>query len=243
MSLPIIGVPKYETVLPSTGQKILFRPFLVKEEKILLLAMEAGDKKAQNRALKQIIKNCVDGDLKVDSLPVFDIEHLFVQIRGKSVGEVLEPIVVCPSCSASGKLRINLSDIDVGKIQETPFKIMINDNLGLTVVYPNMEVVESISSTLQDSNTETIFAILGKCIEMIFDNEKTYNPKEYSQKEMSDFIESLPSDSFKKMIDFVSEMPRVQKNVNFRCPKCGLEKQILLKGIEDFFGSVSPTIA
>lgn len=247
MALPTISVPKYEVTLPSSGKSITFRPFLVKEEKILLLAMETGDKKAQNKAIKQILSNCIDDDLSVDTMPVFDVEYLFIQIRGKSVGEVLEPVVVCPKCSVSGKMKIDLSGVDV-KIDPTnpvPYRVMINNTLGLTMVYPTIQIAESATAALgnKSTDTETVFSILAKCIDIIFDGEKTYDPKTYSMKEINEFIEGIPSEPFAKMIEFITNIPRVEKRVHFRCPKCSHEQDIVLRGIQDFFGSVSPTIA
>jgi len=247
MGLPVIGIPKYEIELPSSGQKVVFRPFLVKEEKILLLAMEAGDLKAQNRALKEILKNCIFSDIKIESLPMFDIEYLFIQIRGKSVGETLEPVVACPQCAVSGKLKVKLADINVqdAKRTETPYKVMITDKIGVTLVYPSMESMEWISSekSIKETDPVLMFKIISKCIDTIFDADTVYNPKEYSEKELSDYIESIPSEAFKKIVEFVSDMPRVKKLVPFKCPSCGFEKEFLLQGIEDFFASASPTTA
>lgn len=250
MSLPIIGVPHYETKIPSTGETVKFRPFLVKEEKILLLAMETGDKKAQYRALKQILTNCIQNKINVNKLAAYDVEYLFIQIRGKSVGEVLDPIVVCPSCKTQGKLKINLSDVEIKKNEqvELPYRVMFTDKVGITLIYPNLEIVENTDpgdavGKANKGDSDTIFKIIVKCIDTIFDGEQTFNPSDYSEKQLAEFIEGVPTEAFKKVIDFISDMPRVQKDVKFRCPFCSFEKDITLKGIEDFFGTVSPTIA
>jgi hypothetical protein len=245
MGLPVIGTPTHETTIPSSGKEITFRPFLVKEEKLLLIALETGDKKAQYRALKQILKNCIITPIEVNDLTVFDVEYLFIQIRGKSVGEVLEPIVVCPTCTTQGKLKINLSDIkvnDKNKV-EVPYKVMLSDNVGITLVYPNLEMVENIDpeKAVGSGDTETVFKIITKCIDLIFEGEQTFNPKQYSEKELIQFIEGVPTENFKKIIDFISNMPRVEKEVHFHCPKCQTEKQMILRGVEDFFASASPT--
>lgn len=247
MGLPVIGTPTHETTIPSSGKVINFRPFLVKEEKILLIALETGDKKAQYRALKQILQNCIITPTNVEELTVFDVEYLFIQIRGKSVGEILEPVVVCPACATQGKLKINLSDITVNQKNkvEVPYKVMLSDNVGITLVYPNLKMVENIDpeKAVGSGDTETVFKIIAKCIDMIFDGEQTFDPKEYTEKEIIQFIEGTPTENFKKIIDFVSNMPRVEKEVNFRCPKCQTDKQMVLRGVEDFFGSASPTTA
>jgi len=247
MTLPTIGIPTYETAVPSTGEKIKFRPFLVKEEKILLLALESGDKRAQYRALKEILKNCIQTNLNIESLAVFDIEYLFIQIRGKSVGEILEPIVVCPKCSTQGKYKINLNEIgvnDKNKV-EVPYKVMLSDNVGITLVYPSMKMVENVDpdQAVGSADTETVFKIIVRCIDSIFDMENSYNPSDYSEKDLINFIETAPTENFKKIVDFISNMPRVEKDLHFKCPSCGFEKDMVLKGVEDFFGSVSPTIA
>jgi hypothetical protein len=247
LTLPTIGIPTYETQIPSTGQTVKYRPFLVKEEKILLLALESGDKKAQYRALKEILKNCIMTNVDIDTLAVFDVEYLFIQIRGKSVGEVLEPIVVCPKCSTQGKYKINLTDIAVNDKNKvvTPYRIMLSDNVGITLVYPNMKMVENLDpdKAVGSADTETVFKIIAKCIDSIFDSEQTYNPSDYTEKDLIGFIETAPTENFKKIVDFISNMPRVEKDLHFRCPKCAFEKEMVLKGVEDFFGSVSPTIA
>lgn len=245
-ALPTIGIPTYETNLPSNGKSVKFRPFLVKEEKILLLALETGDKKGQYRALKQILKNCIlSQDVNIEKLPVFDVEYLFIQIRGKSVGEILEPVVVCPTCKINGKLKIPLADVVINdkKKVETPYKIQINDTVGLTMVYPAMDMVEDVDpeKAVAGGDADTVFKIIIRCIDQIFDGETVHNPKDYSDKDLMSFVEGIPTDTFKKVIDFLTSVPRVEKEINFKCPSCGSEKQFLLKGIEDFFGSVSPT--
>jgi hypothetical protein len=246
-SLPTIGIPTYETSLPSNGSTVKFRPFLVKEEKILLIALETGDKRGQHKALKQILKNCIMSDINVDKLSVFDVEYLFIQIRGKSVGETLEPVVVCPNpnCKASGKMKIPLADAQVNKanLVETPHKVMLSDKVGISLVYPDMSMIEDIDpdKAIAGKDTETIFKIIIRCIDQIFDGEEVFNPKDYSEKELISFIEGVPTENFKKIVDFVSSMPRVEKEVHFRCPSCGTERDMVLRGIEDFFGSVSPT--
>jgi predicted RNA-binding Zn-ribbon protein involved in translation (DUF1610 family) len=247
MALPVISTPTYETTIPSTGAKVQFRPFLVKEEKILLLALESGDKKGQYRALKQILKNCITSSIDPDSLTVFDVEYLFIQIRGKSLGETLDPVVVCPACGTQGKIKIDLADIEVNQKNkvETPYKVMLSDSIGITLVYPNMEMVEGIDpdKAVGSGDTETVFRIIAKCIDMIFDGEETFDPKTYTEKEIIQFIEGTPTENFKKIVDFISNMPRVEKEVHFRCPKCANERHMVLRGVEDFFASASPTTA
>jgi predicted RNA-binding Zn-ribbon protein involved in translation (DUF1610 family) len=245
MALPIISTPTYETTIPSNGTTVQFRPFLVKEEKILLLALESADKKGQYRALKQILKNCILSPIDPNKLTVFDVEYLFIQIRGKSLGETLDPVVVCPNCGSQGKIKINLADIEVNhkNKMETPYKVMLSDKIGITLVYPNMEMVEDIDpdAAVGSGDTETVFKIIAKCIDMIFDGDETFDPKGYSEKEIIQFIEGTPTENFKKIIDFISNMPRVEKEVHFRCPKCQTEKHMILRGVEDFFASASPT--
>jgi hypothetical protein len=247
MALPVIGVPKYETTIPSTGEKVLFRPFLVKEEKILLLAMEAGDTKAQNRALMQILKNCVEGDIAPESLPVFDVEYLFVQIRGKSVGETLEPVVSCPKCDVSGKMKIDLSEVEVNKekMKEIPHKIMVNDSVGITLRYPTLSLLSDIDleKGMRTKDSETVFSIVERCLDSIFDQDQIYDLKNHTKKEISEFIENLTADAFQQIIEFISSMPRVEKKMHFKCPSCGHEQDVQLRGIDDFFGTVSLTIA
>ena len=247
MALPIIGVPKYETVIPSTKQTVMFRPFLVKEEKILLLAMEAGDTKAQNRALVQILKNCIESPIEIDSLSVFDVEHLFIQIRGKSVGEVLEPVIGCPKCGVTGKFKVDLNDvsIDETKLKEIPYKVMVNGSVGMTLRYPTLSLLSDVNleKGIKDNDAETLFSIVAKCIDSIFDDTQVYDPKNHTKKELNEFIESLTADAFAQIVEFLSTMPRVEKLIHFKCPHCGHEQDAVLKGIDDFFGTVSLTTA
>lgn len=247
MGLPVIGVPTHSTTIPSSGKEITFRPFLVKEEKMLLIALETGDKKAQYRALKQILQNCISTPINVEELAVFDVEYLFIQIRGKSIGEVLEPVIVCPTCSTQGKIKINLADITINNKNNTevPYKVMLSDSVGITLVYPNLKMVENVDpdKAMGSGDTETVFKIIVKCIDMIFEGDQTFDPKQYTEKELIQFIEGVPTDNFKKIIDFVSNMPRVEKEVNFTCPKCETSKKMVLRGVEDFFASASPTTA
>lgn len=247
MKLPTIGIPTYETTIPSTEEQVKFRPFLVKEEKILLLALESGDKKGQYRAIKEILKNCILSDINIDNLTVFDIEFMFIQIRGKSVGEVLEPVISCPKCGSQGRFKIDLSDININnenKVQ-TPYRVMLSDNVGITLVYPNMKMVEKVDpdAAISGGDTDTVFRIIVQCIDSIFDQENSYNPSDYSEADLIGFVESAPTENFKKIVEFISNMPRVEKKLAFRCPYCSHSQEMLLKGVEDFFGSASPTTA
>jgi hypothetical protein len=240
MSLPKLNVPVYETVLPSTEKVIKYRPFLVKEEKILLTAMEADDEKTIFPAVKQIINNCVHGKLDVENLPTFDIEYLFLRLRAKSVGEEitigLRPWG-CPKnegklCENSTQVKLNLEEVKVIKNEKHSSKIMLDDNIGVKMRYPNANTI-SITSK---NEVETGMEILKDCIDMIFTEEETHERDSFTDKELDVFFDSLNSKQFQKLKNFFDTMPVLKHTVKYKCKTCGEEKETTLQGLNSFFG-------
>ena len=236
MTLPVLNNPNYEMELPSTGEKIEFRPFLVKEQKILMMAMESDDTSSQSKAVVDIIKNCTFGKLddKLDKLPTYDIEYMFLQIRQKSVGETIDITVTCQDDGETKvPVTLNLEDIKVVKTEGHTNVIMITDKIGLNMKHPTMKQILSYDLTKMD-NMESTFDIIQDCLESIFDEETVYD--EMSRKEMSEFIEQMTTDQFEKVTGFFTTMPKLKHTVKVTNPNTGVENEIVLEGMQSFLG-------
>jgi hypothetical protein len=239
MSLPKLTTPVYETILPSTEKVIKYRPFLVKEEKLLLTALEDGDEKVIFNAVKQIIKNCVREKLKVEDLPTFDIEYLFLRLRAKSVGEKvtigLKPFPCSQNeeelCKYTTEVEINLEEVKVIKGEKHSSKIMITDEVGLKMKYPDMTAVN-----IKGNETEAGMSLIKNCIEMIFTEEDTHERGTFSEKELDDFIDSLNTAQFTKIKEFFDTMPVLKHTAKYKCTTCGDEKETTIQGLNSFFG-------
>ena len=230
MSLPKLNTPVYEAILPSTEKVIKYRPFLVKEEKVLLTAMEDGSQTALMNAIKTILKNCVQGNLDVERLPLFDIEYLFLKLRSKSIGEISEIGLKCTDteCGGVNKLSINMDEIEVTRPEGHTRKIMISDEVGVMMSYP---VIKTAGITEEDG-----MAIVKDCIEMIFTEEETHERDSFTSKELDEFLDSMDTKQFAKIKQFFDSMPKLEHTINYKCEKCGEDKEITLQGLDSFFG-------
>lgn len=232
MALPKIASPTFVTSLPSTGQKIEYRPFLVKEEKMLLMALEGEDTAEMTRATKQIIEACVLTELDVDKLATFDVEYLFLQLRGKSIGEVIELRVghtgENPECQHKTDIKINIDDIKVQGINKHN-KIMITDQIGVKVRYPSLNDVVN----LDFDDKEATFKIIASCIDVVFDSDNVYD--EFSHAEMINWLEGLSQAQFDKIAAFFSSIPALRYTVKWKCSKCKQEDHFDLEGLSSFF--------
>ena len=243
MALPTIAVPEYTLILPSTGKELKYRPFLVKEEKILLIAMESEEEKDIINAIKNIINNCVFSKLNVDDMPMFDLEYIFLQLRGKSKGEKIDLKYECPKCNKNIPVSINIDDIKVIKNKDNNLKIKFNDNLGVKMKYPSLQLQNDLSSMKEEKSgeTETIFRSIVKSIDYIYDNENTYPAKDHTEKELSDFIESLTDNYFQKMSKFFETVPVLKHEFEIKCSSkkkdksCGYKEKKTLEGLNNFF--------
>ena len=236
MALPVLNNPNYAMELPSTGEKIEFRPFLVKEQKILMMAMESDDTSSQSKAVVDIIKNCTFGKLddKLDKLPTYDIEYMFLQIRQKSVGETIDITVTCQDDGETKvPVTLNLEDIKVVKTEGHTNVIMITDKIGLNMKHPTMKQILSYDLTKMD-NMESTFDIIQDCLESIFDEETVYD--DMSRKEMSEFIEQMTTEQFEKVTGFFTTMPKLKHTVKVTNPNTGVENEIVLEGMQSFLG-------
>ena len=239
MSLPKLNTPVYEATLPSTNKVIKYRPFLVKEEKILLTAMEDGSEKTISNAVNQIIKNCVQGNIKVKELPTFDIEYLFLRLRAKSVGEKvtigLKPYPCSQNqgeiCNNTTEVEINLEEVKVVKNEKHTTKIMLDDNVGIKMSYPDLSILGQ-----KNTDVESGLKLIKDSIEMIFTNEETFDRSSFTQKELDEFFDSLTTDQFAKIKDFFDTMPVLKHTVKYKCATCSEEKETTIQGLNSFFG-------
>tara|TARA_B100001778_G_C18473927_1_gene577105 strand:+ start:205 stop:924 length:720 start_codon:yes stop_codon:yes gene_type:complete len=238
MPLPKIATPTYELVLPSTDQTIQFRPFLVKEEKLLVLALESEDNKQITTAIKSVLKNCVlTKGIKVEQLPTFDIEFLFLNIRGKSVGEELEVNIVCPDDETTQvTVDINLDDIQVQKNEEHNKQIKLDENLMMEMKYPSLDQFIKNNFDFNEKNQmDQSFQLIASCIDKIYSEEEVWATADCTKKEVNDFLEQMNSGQFKLIETFFETMPKLSHNIKVTNPKTKVESDVVLEGLASFF--------
>ena len=240
MPLPKIVTPTYELVLPSSNRKIKFRPFLVKEEKILILAMESQDTKQIANAVKNVITHCIlTRGIKVDKLSTFDIEYLFLNIRGKSVGEDIEVMVTCPD---DGKTQvptlINIDSIKVQRSDDHETDIKLDDTYTLRMKYPSLNefIKSNFAGGVDDMNVDDTFDLIASCIEQVYSEEESWSSADCTKKELNDFLEQLDSKQFKNIEKFFETMPKLSHTVTVINPNTKKENKIVLEGLQNFFG-------
>ena len=238
MPLPKIAAPTYELELPSTGETIQYRPFLVKEEKLLVIALESEDTKQITTAIKTVIKNCIlTKGIKVESLPTFDIEYLFLNIRGKSVGEELDVNIICPDDGRTEvSVTINLEDIEVQKNDEHEKKIKIDDSIMIEMKYPSLDQFIKNNFDFNKKNAmDQSFELIASCIGTIFTEEEAWSTADCSKKEITEFLESMNSSQFKGIEKFFETMPKLSHKIEVRNPKTKVESEVVLEGLASFF--------
>ena len=246
MGLPIIAVPEYSLTLPSSGKELKYRPFLVKEEKLLLLAMESEDDKQIVTATKNVLQNCIFDDINVEDMPIFDIEYIFLWLRGRAKGEKLELKYTCPKCDSSLPVDLNLEDIKVTYPEGHEKKVEINDSVGIVLKYPNMAMQAKIEKIDSENEVEVLFKSIQLCIDYIYDSETMYSSKDHTEKELEEFIESLTDVQFKKLSLFFETMPKLEHKLNLVCKgstkdgkkkktNCDYKEEITLEGLQSFF--------
>ena len=238
MPLPKIVAPTYELELPSTGETIEYRPFLVKEEKLLIIALESEDMKQITTGIKNVIKNCIlTPGIKVQDLPTFDIEYLFLNIRGKSVGEQIEVNLICPDDEETEvNVKLNLDDIKVKKNDEHTDQIKVDENIMLQMKYPSLDQFVKNNFDFTKKNTmEKSFELIASCIGTIFTEEEAWSTSDCTKKEMLEFLESMNSSQFKSIEKFFETMPKLSHTITIRNPKTKVESEVLLEGLASFF--------
>ena len=238
MPLPKIATPTYELDLPSTGQSVSYRPFLVKEEKVLVIALESEDNKQITNAIKAVLKNCIlTKGIKVESLPTFDIEYLFLNIRGKSVGEDLEVSVTCPDDGETQvPVTIYLDDIKVQKDENHTNKIKLDDSIMMEMKYPSLEQFIKNNFEFDDKNAlNQSFDLIASSIDKIYTEDEVWASADCTKKEMKDFLEQMNSTQFKKIESFFETMPNLSHTVKVTNPKTKVESEVVMEGLASFF--------
>ena len=238
MPLPKIATPTYELEIPSTGKKINYRPFLVKEEKVLIIAMESEDPKQIANAVKTVISNCIlTKGVKVDNLSTFDIEYLFLNIRGKSVGETVEVMITCPDDGETKiPIEINLDDIKVETSEEHSRDIKLDENLTLRMKYPSLnEFIKNNFTNISNVTVDETFDLICSCMEQVYSEEESWSAADCTKKELTEFLEQLSSVQFKQIEKFFETMPKLSHTIKFTNPKTKVENEVILEGLSDFF--------
>jgi len=241
MSLPKLTVMKHKLILPSTGESITFRPFLVKEEKILMMALQSENQEDMTRALKEIINNCIESQLNIDTLPMFDIEYIFLQLRARSVGDRIEvkytdPDKICKNeeeCKFESS--INIDDIKIVKTENHTDLVTLTDKIKVKMKYPAMEMANKLQGIEQQDLVDSTFKMISACIDYIMDGEQMHKTSDYTEDEVNDFLNSLSSLQFKEIQTFFETAPKIKKEVTSTCGKCGTKDTKTLEGLADFF--------
>ena len=238
MPLPKISAPTYELELPSTKETIKYRPFLVKEEKLLLIAMESDDTKQITNAIKTVIKNCIETkNIKVESLPTFDIEFLFLNIRGKSVGEEIEVNVICPDDEETNvAIKLNIDEVQVKRDENHTNKIKLDDDLMMEMKYPSLDQFIKNNFDMSSGNAmEQSFDLVASCVDKVYNEEEVWSASDFTKKEMVEFLDQMNSSQFKEIEKFFETMPKLSHTVKVKNPKTGVESDVILEGLSSFF--------
>lgn len=234
MALPQLNNARYEVVIPSTGQTVTYRPYLVKEEKILMMAMESNDSKMIMNATSDVIKACVYEEIDIDKLAMFDIETLFIALRSKSVGESIDLNVKCDKCDTRNDVAISFDDINKPEINDDDRVIMVTDSVGITLRYPSFKDISSIKPGSEES-IEGAMDLVVRCIDNIFDDDGVYDAKNETKKSLTQFVESLNSEQFIKLSDFFAKTPALSYDMEFDCVSCKEHNVQELRGLQSFF--------
>jgi hypothetical protein len=238
MPLPKIATPTYELELPSTGEVVKYRPFLVKEEKVLVIALESEDTKQISTAIKTVIKNCIlSKNIKVENLPTFDIEYLFLNIRGKSVGEEIEVNIICPDDGETTvMIKIDLDIIKVEKNENHTNRIKVDDKIRMELKYPSLDqFIKTNFDFKSDNAMEQSFDLIASCVDKIFTEEEVWAANDVTKKELIDFLEQMNSSQFKEIETFFETMPKLSHKVKITNPKTQVESEVVLEGLASFF--------
>lgn len=243
MALPKIDAPIFTTKLISSGKEVKFRPFTVKEEKLFLMAHQSEDTTAVTDTILQILNNCVLSDLDVKKLPIFDIEYLFLNLRARSIGEVVGLNYRCNNtvkneageekhCNNQVTIDVNLLEIQPEISEKHSNKIELNPNLGLVMKYPTLEIIDQFKDA---DEIDTVIDMIISCIDYIYDEDNIYYSKDSSEEELIEFMDSLPSSDLERIKEFFDTLPKLRKTMEFKCNKCGYQEDIELEGLQSFF--------
>ena len=239
MPLPTIATPTYDLELPSSGKKIKYRPFLVKEEKLLVLALESESNKEISTAIKAVLKACIQTrGVKVEQLPTFDIEYLFLNIRGKSVGEEIEVNLICPDDGETTvPVTINIDDIEIKKSEDHNKRIALDKNLMMEMKYPSLDqFIKNNFDFGAEPGIDQSFELIASCIDKIYNQEEVWSTSDCTKKEITDFLEQMNSKQFKEIEKFFTTMPKLSHEVVITNPKTKVESTVVIEGLSSFFG-------
>ena len=244
MALPKVSTPTYELTVPSTGEKVSYRPFLVKEEKTLLMAAEDQNISTITKAMRDIISTCTEGEVDLKTLAPYDIEYIFLQLRGKSIGDVINLNLKKPDsikceeseCPGSTEIEVNIDDIKIDTSSIVDSKIELTEDIGIKLGFPQLDSIQKYTTKGKAMDAGGVFKMINDCIEYIWEGKEIYNAKDSTQKELNDFIESLNTEQFNKIRNFFESMPRLRHEVAWTCSKCNKSAPLLLEGIDSFFG-------
>jgi len=237
MALPKMNAPLYNVTIPSTKKEVKFRPFLVKEEKSLLLAQQSEDTKVMINTLKGIIESCIVDDIDPDKLAIFDYEYLFTQIRAKSVGENVELMFLCDDCddeNAKKLINLDITKFQVDFPEGHTNKIELFDDVGIMMKNPSIDTLDKLEKLI-DGDVNSIFQVVSECIDSIYTTEEVFNVKEQTKEEVIDFLENLTQEQFKKIEQFFLTMPKLQQTVEYDCPVCAKHHVKTMEGLASFF--------
>jgi hypothetical protein len=242
--LPKIDVPVFSINLISNGKEVKFRPFTVKEEKLFLMANESADLKTIIDTTKQVLNNCIVSEIDVNKLPVFDIEYLFLNIRARSVNEIINLNYKCNNdiknedadgthkCGHTVQIDVNILDIKPKSDKKLETKIQITDKVGMIMKYPNFDTMKKYDG---ENESDLVLKLTVDCIDCIYDGDQIYYAKDTTEEELIEFVESMQTKDLEKIKKFFDDMPKISKDLDFKCRKCGYEEQITLEGLESFF--------
>jgi hypothetical protein len=233
MALPKLASAKFELTLPSTGEKIEYRPFLVKEEKALMIAQQSNKTEDMMRVVQDVIQACTFDKVDGKNLPTFDLEYVFLQLRAKSVGETVELSVTCPDDNETKvKVSVNLEDVQCHKEVAHDTNIRLTDEIGLIMDYPKVDTVAKVD---MDNEIESTFAVIKSCVRQVYDSNNVYEKVDMDPADLDEFIESMSHEQFQKVQTFFDTMPKVKHLVKVKNPKTGVESEVVLQGMQDFF--------
>jgi hypothetical protein len=233
MALPKLASAKFELTLPSTGEKVEYRPFLVKEEKALMIAQSTGKQDDIMRAVKDVITSCTFEKVDASKLPIFDLEYIFINLRAKSVGEIVKLMVTCPDDNTTQvQVEVDLTKIECHKEVGHDTNIRLTDEIGLIMDYPKVNSVQELDL---ENEMESTFEVIKSCVRQVYDSNNVYEKVDMDKEDLNDFIESMSHDQFDKVQEFFNTMPKVKHMIKVKNPKTGVDGEVVLQGMADFF--------